>query len=151
MTSDGCITKARALLDCASSATFNTECLVQRLRLPRQHQHIHVAGIGGMEHGLSSHSVVTFNVASLEYKRSGPRWMVEAVVLPKITTELPVLPVSVDKDWKHLRGLCMADPDYGTPGYIDILLGVYVFNQVICHCRRTGPPGSPMALNTRFG
>ena len=53
-------------------------------------------------------------------------------MLPKIITELPVLPVSVDKDCKHLKGLRLADPDYGTPGYIDILLGVDVFNQVIC-------------------
>ena len=65
MTSDGCITKARALLDCASSASFITERLVQRLRLPHQHQHIQVAGIGGQENGLFSRSVVTFNVASV--------------------------------------------------------------------------------------
>ena len=72
-------------------------------------------------------------------------------MLPKIATELPILLVSVDKDWKHLKGLRLADPDYETPGYIDILLDVDVFNQVICQGWRTGPPGSPMALNTRFG
>ena len=77
--------------------------------------------------------------------------MVEAVVLPKITTEFPVLPMSADKDWKHLKGLLLANPDYGTPGYIDMLLGVDIFNQVVCQGRRTGPPGFPMALDTWFG
>ena len=91
---------------------------------------------------------MTFNAASVEHKHSGSRWTVEVVELPKITTELPV---SVDKGWKHLKDLSLADSDYGTPGYFDILLGVDVFNQVICQGRRTGLPGSSMALNTWFG
>ena len=39
----------------------------------------------------------------------------------------------------------LADPDFGRPGRIDILLRIDVYG------RRSGPPGSPIAFETRFG
>ena len=155
MTSDGHVTRARALLDCASSTSFVTERLAQRLQLPRQRQRIRVAGIGGSEHTLSSRSVVTLTVANEKSVKVGrligPRWKVQAAVLPKVTTKLPASPVSLDKNWKHLSGLRLADPDFGVPGYIDVLLGVDMFCRVVRQGRRQGPPGSPMAIKTCFG
>ena len=59
VTSDGHVTKARALLDCGSSTSFVTEHLARRLQLPRQRQRVRVAGISCPEHSLSSRSVVT--------------------------------------------------------------------------------------------
>ena len=52
----------------------------------------------------------------------------EAVVLPKITTKLPMFPVEFDARWKHLSDIRLANPDFGVPGYVDILLGVNVFS-----------------------
>ena len=52
---------------------------------------------------------------------------------------------------KHLEGLSLADPDSDKAGRIDILLGVGVFVEAIRHGRRSGPRGSPTALNTDFG
>ena len=40
VTSDGHVTKARALLDCTSSTSFVTEHLARRLQLPRQRQRV---------------------------------------------------------------------------------------------------------------
>ena len=57
VTSDGHVTKVRALLDCVSSTSFVTEHLARRLQLPRQRQRVRVAGIGGPEHLLPSRSV----------------------------------------------------------------------------------------------
>ena len=75
--------------------------------------------------------------------------------MPKITTELPASPVSFNDDWKHLKGLRLADPDYGIPGYIDVLLGIDMLNQVheVCHdiLNQVHVVCSPMALNTRLG
>ena len=48
-------------------------------------------------------------------------------------------------------GLELADPDFGTLGAIDLLLGAEVFGQVVLHGRRVGPRGSPMVLKTNFG
>ena len=87
----------------------------------------------------------------MDIDRRSELWLkAEAVVLPKIITDLLVSPVSFNKNWKHLKGLNLADPDYEIPGYIDILLGVDIFNQVVCQGWRTGLPGSLMALNTRL-
>ena len=92
------------------------------------------------------------NQKSLKVNRlSGPRWKVEAAVLPRITTKLPASPVSFDTNWRHLSGLRLADPEFGVPGYIDLLLGVDMFSRVVRQGRRQGPPGSPMAIKTCFG
>ena len=106
-----------------------------------------------MAHGLSSWPVVTFSVTDCSNHdgRSNPRWEVDAAVLPKITTELPTFPVSFSPSWKRLSGLRLADPNFGTPGRIDILLGVDIFNRVICHGRQIGPPGTPSVLETSYG
>ena len=66
---------------------------------------------------------VSFKVAG---KRGGVKLIkVEASVhvLPKVMADLPTIPVSPVTQWKHLSGLKLADPDYGTPARVDILLG----------------------------
>jgi hypothetical protein len=57
----------------------------------------------------------------------------------------------MDPSWNHLNGLQLADPDFGCPGSIDVLLGVDVFVGTVLQGRRAGPPGSPAALETEFG
>ena len=76
---------------------------------------------------------------------------ITAVVVPKVTCDLPLAPVPFQLDWKHLSDLPLADPGFGQPGRIDLLLGVYVFIDVLCHGRRSGPPDAPTALETEFG
>ena len=76
---------------------------------------------------------------------------IEAVVLPRITTTLPAYHVDFDSKWKHLQGLHLADPHFGVPGPIDVLLGADVFDKVIRHGRRCGFHGSLAALETCFG
>ncbi len=68
-----------------------------------------------------------------------------ANVLPKVTRDLPVYPVL---SGNHISDLPLADPSYGQPGLIDILLGVDVFVDVLLQGWRTGPPGSPIAFET---
>ena len=46
--------------------------------------------------------------------------------------------------------LTAADPDFGRPGKIDVLLGVDVYAETL-HGRRSGPSGSPTAFETIFG
>ena len=48
-------------------------------------------------------------------------------------------------------GLQPAEPGFGRPGRIDVLLGVDVFVDVLLHGRRSGPPKSPIAFETLFG
>ena len=64
---------------------------------------------------------------------------------------MPVYPVPLDLTWEHISDIPLADPAFGQPGRIDLLLGVDIFVDVWLNGRRTGPPGSPVALETEFG
>ena len=50
-----------------------------------------------------------------------------------------------------MNDIQLADPSFGHPGRIDVLLGVEVFVESVLSGRRSGPPGSPMAFETEFG
>ncbi|XP_064382855.1 uncharacterized protein LOC135331570 [Halichondria panicea] len=74
-----------------------------------------------------------------------------AIVVPRVTCDLPTQPVHLNAKWSHLNNLHLADPDFGQPNKIDILLGVDVYADVLLQGRRNGPPGTPTAFETKFG
>lgn len=59
--------------------------------------------------------------------------------------------VCLNASWSHLSDLPLADPEFGRPGKIDLLLGVDIYTDVLLHGRRMGLPGSPAAFETIFG
>ena len=65
----------------------------------------------------------------------GRQLEVEVPVLPKATTNLPTLPVCPITKLKHLPDLEVADADYGTPAWVDNILGGKVLNKVVLHGR----------------
>ena len=83
------------------------------------------------------------NIQVTDTHQTGKFHAVQALVLPEIMTSTPAYPVSGQRCWNHLTGLSLADPDYGTPGLVDVLLGADVFSRVVLHGRRFGPPGAP--------
>ena len=87
----GPTTQARALLDSASSTSFISERLAQRLHLPRSHETLQIAGIGGLTHQSQTRSIASFNITSVWSKSQNIP--VEAVVLPRVTCDLPLHPV----------------------------------------------------------
>ena len=89
---DGSVTQARALLDSASSTLFITKRLAQRLGLKRNRVDINISGNGGNRFPLSPRGVVDFRVTSL--KNGGRRFAVQAIVLHKVTSDLPSSPTS---------------------------------------------------------
>ena len=60
-------------------------------------------------------------------------------------------PIVPSQEWRHLKDIQLADPDYNTPGRSDIFLGVETFVEIICHGRRSGTCNSPTALETECG
>ena len=62
-----------------------------------------------------------------------------------VTCDLPLHPVPFNTKWSHLSGIALADPDFGSPGRIDLLLGLLMSG------RRVGPSDSPTAFETEFG
>ncbi len=50
-----------------------------------------------------------------------------------------------------MNGLQLADPEFGKPGRVDILLGIETFVEVVHQGRRKGSHDSPTAIETEFG
>ena len=58
--------------------------------------------------------------------------------------------VSFYHSWKHLFGIQLANPDYGIPSNIDILLGVDILSRAMHHGWWFNPPSSSSALKSCF-
>lgn len=140
--------EARALLDSGSSASFISEHLAQSLRLPRSTQSTRISGVAGFVRN-STQPIITFSLSPI--CSPSEKLVVSAVIVPRVTCDLPLHPIPFDDKWSHISGLQLADPEYGKPGRIDLLLGVEVFADVVRHDRRLGSPGSPVAFDTKFG
>ena len=148
-TANGNTVKARALLDSASSASFITEHLARTLHLPRSKHAIKISGIAGLSYNTPTQTLTTFMVSAVH--ASQRMFNVNALIVPRVTCELPVQNVHHQPAWNHLNGITLADPNYGQPGQIDLLLGIDIFVDVLLQGRRTGPPGTPVAIETEFG
>ena len=140
--------QARALLDSGSETSFITERLAQQLRLTRRRSPM-VACLGGVTPQIKPKGLVTVRVTGKN--RDGKTHTVDAIVLRRITSDIPAAPVQIKESWTHLSGLHLADPDYGISKSIDLLLGADVFGCVVLHGRRFGPSGTPSAFKTQFG
>ena len=146
---DGIALKARALLDSGSSTSFVSDRLAQNLHLLKTSQDIKISGIAGISHHSPLHSVINFDISPLHTKSD--KINVSAVIIPRVTSDLPQQPVHHKSTWSHLHKLNLADPDFGRLGRIDILLGVDVYANIVLQGRRTGPPDAPVAFETKFG
>ena len=146
-TPDGSTVRARALLDSASSASFVSERLVKGLCLPRFHQNTTISGVAG----LTRNSLQAITNLTISSTQTGRKFNLTAIVVPRVTCDLPVHPVAFGSTWSHLDDLSLADPDFGCPGKVDLLLGVDIFTEALLQGRRTGPSGTPVAFETVFG
>ena len=79
----------------------------------------------------ASRSVVQFCVQPLNHGRI--RLKVEAIVLPQVTSNLPVNRVPNDQNWTHPEDIQLSDPGFDNLDRIDLLLGVDIFNCVVLH------------------
>ncbi|XP_055904629.1 uncharacterized protein LOC129940343 [Eupeodes corollae] len=75
---------------------------------------------------------------------------VNAFVLTKITVDLPTHRIGIDR-WRHLQGLSLADPNFGSPGEIDLLIGADVWGLIIKDGLINGEANQPHAQNTHLG
>ena len=146
---NGSIVEARGILDSASSASFISERIVQSLKIPRSSCTARISGIAGLSHSSDTQSIATFIISPLQYPEQ--KMNISAIVVPRVTCDLPVSPVPFNSEWNHLSNLKLADPSFGSPSRIDILLGVDIFTAVMQQGQRSGPVGSPVALKTKFG
>ena len=146
---DGSIAQVRIFLDPGASCSFITERLVQQLNLPRRKDNSLIAGIAGVN-TTRTRGKVSFTISRVNGK--GRQVYVEnAFILSKVCMDMPVSPVDSISQWKHLTGLDLADPEFGTPARVDILLGADYYGDILLRGRRWGPRGTPYAQRTCFG
>ena len=116
--------------------------------IPHTRRNVRISGVAGLSHGTLSHSVVQFAISPVQSPTD--KSQVSAIVIPRVTCDLPVKPVTPKLSWDHLSDIPLADPDFGRPGRIDLLLEVDIFVASLLHGRQVGSPGSPTALETIF-
>ncbi|CAK1589183.1 unnamed protein product [Parnassius mnemosyne] len=137
----------RYLLDQGSQASFITENAVQTLGLKKIPTKVVISGVGGQE-GLVSKHIVVANLQSIH----DPHFLIKVKlhVLDKLTAFMPSKKFAVQL-WSKLSELRLADPKFYIPNKVDLLLGAEVYGQILEDGLIKGPPGSPVAQNTKFG
>ena len=108
-----------------------------------------ISGIAGLSHNSPHQAVASLTISAVRSLLK--KFNVTAVVVPRVSCDLPLHPISFDLKWRHLQGIPLADLDFGLPRRIDIHLGVDIFVEVLHQGRRTGAPGSPSAFETESG
>ena len=140
-------TIARALIDPGSSSSFVHERIAQHLLLPRSYKKARMEGVAGTT--MPTPGSVWFQESGVEDDADKIR--VDAYVLKKITKDLPLHPIPLSLNWDHLSDLKLADSEFRTLACIDMLLGAEVFASILRDARRSGPRGTPSAINTCLG
>jgi len=75
---------------------------------------------------------------------------VYVLVLPRLTVYAGIDSVAV-REWPHLRGLDLADPDFASAKRIDILLGADVYDAILGPGVRRGETREPIVQQTSLG
>ncbi|XP_060665574.1 uncharacterized protein LOC132797817 [Drosophila nasuta] len=138
---------ARALLDSGSEATFISERLFQRIKLPFQSVR---AQVSGLNHAVAAQSqkLCHFSIGS----PTKPRLHIEtsAFVIPQLAGKLPSfdMPRTFLKD---LPAIELADPHFYKSAQIDILIGADILPSVILSGSRPNICGSLLGQETVFG
>lgn len=75
---------------------------------------------------------------------------VDVFVVPYVTHITPQH-ISLNKKWKQLVSLQLADPEHAEEGPVDLLLGAGAFAELILEGLIKGPKGTPIAQKTKLG
>ncbi|XP_070155816.1 uncharacterized protein [Polyergus mexicanus] len=134
------------LIDPGSELTFASGQLIKILQVPRRHASVPIIGIGGSQ-SERTRSVVPLTLHSVYFSQS---IKVTAYILKNLTTSLPSI-ATAEHSWPHLRGLQLADPDFLTPGTIDLILGADSYGLFIQPDIIKGSEEEPIAQHTIFG
>ena len=122
----GDVVTVRALLDQCAELSFITERAAQALLLKKRTTDVSISG------RYRSRVKPDFHVN------------LDALVLKRLTSTVPSLTVE-QANWEYVRGLELADPSFGVPGKIDLLVGAEVYCNLITGNLRKGTKGQPIA------
>ena len=138
--------KARALLDSGSHMSFMTSRLAQSLKVKKICDPTQLTGISETEVPDCPFK------AELSLLPNGHLPIpMKAVIIPKITSELPGFHLKGVRNQPFLQGLALADPNFDHPGRIDLLFGSDILDEVMLPGRRSSDDRTLHAWETVFG
>ena len=77
--------------------------------------------------------------------------MLQAVIIPKITGDLPGFHLKVVRNLPFLQDLSLADPNFDHPGRIDLLFGSDIIDDIVLPGRRSSDDCKLHIWETVFG
>ena len=107
-----------------------------------------MSGIAGTSPTPLTHSIATLQISPAHC--NGRSIELTAIVLQRVTCDLPISPVPFDLSWKHISDLPLANPSLASQVESTFSLE-WTSTSRLLHGRRTGPPGAPTAFETKFG
>ena len=138
--------KARALLDSGSHMSFVTSRLSQLLKVKKICEPTRLTGISQTEV-----SDCNFKAEISLISDGHPFIPLKAVILDKITGDLPGFHLSNVKNKPFLQGLPLADPNFDHPGRIDMLLGLDILDEIMLPGRCSSDDRTLHSWETIFG
>lgn len=143
---NGEILPMRAFIDSGSQISCITESAAQILRLSRRPSFGGIIGIGAVQMA-HARGIVCLEISS---QLNDFSLTICAAVLSQVTCKLPTEPLPVE-NWPQLNELTLADPNYGEPSQVDILLGADVYGYLHKDGYVEGNQTTPHAQETKLG
>ncbi|XP_041451284.1 uncharacterized protein LOC121404932 [Drosophila obscura] len=141
-------TTCRILMDTGSTITMVSESFIQRIGLSRTHARIPVVGLGASPAGVTR-GRATFTLLS---RTSTTSVVVTGLIMSTLTSSIPAQRIESNTPmWGKIFELPLADPTFGTPGEIDLILGADQLWNIYTGERKEFGFAYPIALHTKFG
>ncbi|XP_055714212.1 uncharacterized protein LOC129808458 [Phlebotomus papatasi] len=138
----------RILIDGGGECTLISEACVQRLGIERRQAKIAIKGAAEATVGYTR-GLVSIQLTSIHDPTE--HLAVEAYILSHLTSQMPSAEIVQAECWKQFQTLQLADPQYHTPGSIDIILGAEYAMAINLPQILKSENGSPVAQLTIFG
>ncbi|XP_039951398.1 uncharacterized protein LOC120768688 [Bactrocera tryoni] len=143
----GYLKECRALCDIGSQVSFVCESLVTILNLPRSPCEFQVEGI---DQSLSTRTKGVVRVSMQSQVDEKFQISFDAYIIDSITSMTPSTNIDI-RTSHHLRDLCLADPEFGIPGPVELLIGADIWPALVLNDVVAGSHNEPCALHTRLG
>ena len=146
MESRGRLQKAPALLDSGSHMSFVNSRLAQLLKAEKIRESTQLTRISQ-----TKVPECNFKTEIALVPEKHPSIPLKAVIITKITSDLPGFHLKGVRNQPFLHGLPLADPNFDHPGRIDMLLGSDVLDEVMLPGIRSSDDRALHAWETVFG
>lgn len=136
----------RALIDQGSEGTVITGRASQLLRLPQKKQKIPLTGLDDQPLGKVTKSVrIRVKSVHKSFEMSMEALVMRSIMSPGFSFE------NRHKNWKHLKNLKFADPEFMSAKNVDLLFGVDIYGIIANEGLRKGKLHEPIAQISEFG